>query len=150
MPRSLPALDNLVRIGQLKAEPRNEAEVWLLDRTFSPVLGAVCGVILIGTMALRYWAVSTLGPRWNTRVIVVPGLGPVTDGPRRVPYVLARAPSNRSTKPACAGFSRRYTVSNFSILSLFFSNFTSDLLSAQTYLTQLTQDSNTFGGRQMY
>ena len=24
---SLPALDNLVRIGQLKAEPRNEAEV---------------------------------------------------------------------------------------------------------------------------
>ena len=27
MPLSLPALDNLVRIGQLKAEPRNEAEV---------------------------------------------------------------------------------------------------------------------------
>lgn len=24
---SLPALDNLVRIGQLKAEPRNEAEI---------------------------------------------------------------------------------------------------------------------------
>jgi len=24
---SLPALDNMVRIGQLKAEPRNEAEV---------------------------------------------------------------------------------------------------------------------------
>lgn len=27
MPLSLPALDNLVRIGQLKAEPRNEAEI---------------------------------------------------------------------------------------------------------------------------
>lgn len=26
MPVSLPVLDNLVRIGQLKAEPRNEAE----------------------------------------------------------------------------------------------------------------------------
>ena len=26
---SLPALDNLVRIGQLKAEPRNEAEGFL-------------------------------------------------------------------------------------------------------------------------
>jgi len=25
---SLPALDNLVRIGQLKVEPRNVAEVW--------------------------------------------------------------------------------------------------------------------------
>ncbi len=27
MPLSLPALDNLVRIGQLKVEPRNETEV---------------------------------------------------------------------------------------------------------------------------
>ena len=27
MPMSLSALDNLVRIGQLKAEPRNQAEV---------------------------------------------------------------------------------------------------------------------------
>ncbi|MCK6520088.1 hypothetical protein L6R49_01495 [Myxococcota bacterium] len=66
--------------GGLIAAP---AEVWLLDRAFSPALGALCGVILVGTMALRYWAVSTLGPRWNTRVIVVPGLGPVTEGPYR-------------------------------------------------------------------
>ncbi|MCK6515202.1 hypothetical protein L6R46_09135 [Myxococcota bacterium] len=74
-----PAMAALHTAGLIAAP----AEVWLLDRAFSPVLGAVCGVILIGTMALRYWAVSTLGPRWNTRVIVVPGLGPVTEGPYR-------------------------------------------------------------------
>jgi methyltransferase len=33
--------------------------------------------------ALRYWAIRTLGDRWNTRVIVVPGAAPVTQGPYR-------------------------------------------------------------------
>lgn len=33
--------------------------------------------------ALRYWAVSTLGERWNTRIIVTPGAAPVTSGPYR-------------------------------------------------------------------
>lgn len=33
--------------------------------------------------AIRYWAVATLGERWNTRVIVMPGAAPVTDGPYR-------------------------------------------------------------------
>ena len=33
--------------------------------------------------ALRYWAITTLGPRWNTRVIVLPGSAPVTGGPYR-------------------------------------------------------------------
>jgi len=32
---------------------------------------------------LRVWAQSTLGPRWTTRVIVVPGEQPVTRGPFR-------------------------------------------------------------------
>jgi methyltransferase len=34
-------------------------------------------------MALRYWAIATLGPRWNTRVLVVPGMPAVTSGPYR-------------------------------------------------------------------
>ena len=34
-------------------------------------------------MALRYWAIATLGERWNTRVIVVPGAPAVTAGPYR-------------------------------------------------------------------
>jgi methyltransferase len=34
-------------------------------------------------MFLRYWAVATLGERWNTRVLVVPGEPAVTGGPYR-------------------------------------------------------------------
>lgn len=37
----------------------------------------------LGAQALRYWAIRTLGDRWNTRVIVVPGDEPVTAGPYR-------------------------------------------------------------------
>ena len=33
--------------------------------------------------ALRWWCITHLGPRWNTRVIVVPGLPPVAGGPYR-------------------------------------------------------------------
>jgi methyltransferase len=33
---------------------------------------------------LRWWCIATLGRRWNTRVIVVPGLPLVTGGPYRL------------------------------------------------------------------
>jgi methyltransferase len=39
--------------------------------------------IVIAAQALRWWCIVTLGHRWNTRVIVVPGLPPVTSGPYR-------------------------------------------------------------------
>jgi len=42
---------------------------------------AVAGVL--AAQALRWWCVATLGARWNTRVIVVPGDPPVTGGPYR-------------------------------------------------------------------
>ncbi len=58
-------------------------EVWLLDRAWVPGLAALLGVLLIAAMILRYWAVTTLGDRWNTRVITVPGETPVTTGPFR-------------------------------------------------------------------
>jgi methyltransferase len=32
---------------------------------------------------LRWWAIATLGPRWSTRIVVLPGAPPVTDGPYR-------------------------------------------------------------------
>jgi methyltransferase len=58
-------------------------EPWLLQRPFPGALGfAALGVALLA-QALRYWAVSTLGPRWNTRVIVLPEAPPVTGGPYR-------------------------------------------------------------------
>ena len=37
----------------------------------------------LAAQALRYWAIRTLGDRWNTRVIVVPKDPPVTHGPYR-------------------------------------------------------------------
>ena len=58
-------------------------EVFLLDRPFLPWLGAAMLVALAGTMALRYWAISSLGDRWTTRVFVVPGEPPVARGPYR-------------------------------------------------------------------
>ena len=58
-------------------------EVICLDRPFVPALGGAMLVVLAATMALRYWAVTSLGDRWTTRVFVVPGEPPVTRGPYR-------------------------------------------------------------------
>ncbi|HWL99534.1 MAG TPA: isoprenylcysteine carboxylmethyltransferase family protein [Nocardioidaceae bacterium] len=40
--------------------------------------------LVIASQALRWWCIATLGPRWNTRVIVVPDLPPVRSGPYRL------------------------------------------------------------------
>ena len=39
--------------------------------------------VVVLSQALRWWCIGTLGRRWNTRVIVVPGPPPVTGGPYR-------------------------------------------------------------------
>ena len=39
--------------------------------------------VVVAAQALRWWCILALGPRWNTRVIIVPGLAPVTSGPYR-------------------------------------------------------------------
>ncbi|MCB1058112.1 MAG: hypothetical protein KDD11_21645 [Acidobacteria bacterium] len=52
-------------------------------RPFVPALALPMLLLLVATMALRYWAVRTLGVRWTTRVVVVPGLAPVAAGPYR-------------------------------------------------------------------
>lgn len=59
------------------------AEVWLLDRPFDPWLGWPMLVIAVLCQAGRLWIIHSLGRQWNTRVIVVPGLGRVTRGPYR-------------------------------------------------------------------
>jgi methyltransferase len=59
------------------------AEVWLLDRPFVPALGWCMLVLVLGSQALRWWCIASLGRQWNTRVIVVPGLRLVTRGPYR-------------------------------------------------------------------
>lgn len=59
------------------------AEVILLARPFPGAFGFVALALALSAQALRYWAIATLGPRWNVRVIVVPGEPPVTSGPYR-------------------------------------------------------------------
>lgn len=59
------------------------AEVWLLDRPFIALIGWPMLVIALGCQVGRYWVIWALGRQWNTRVIVVPGLGRVTRGPYR-------------------------------------------------------------------
>lgn len=59
------------------------AEVVAAPRDFVPALGWPMLGLAIGSQALRWWCIKALGPQWNTRVIVVPGLRRVAAGPYR-------------------------------------------------------------------
>jgi len=54
-------------------------------RELHPLIAAA----VLVSQALRWWAVASLGDRWNVRVIVVPGEPPV----RRGPYRFVRHPN---------------------------------------------------------
>ncbi|MFE3120061.1 isoprenylcysteine carboxyl methyltransferase family protein [Streptomyces niveus] len=60
------------------------AETALAGRPFVPAFGWTMAGVVVAAQALRWWCIGTLGPRWNTRVIVVPGLPLVTGGPYRL------------------------------------------------------------------
>lgn len=60
------------------------AEVLCLKRPFPGAAGLAALAVALGAQALRWWAVATLGWRWNTRIVVVPGAVPVTGGPYRL------------------------------------------------------------------
>jgi methyltransferase len=52
-------------------------------RPFPGALGWAALAVAVVAQGLRYWAVASLGDRWNVRVIVVPGEPPVQRGPYR-------------------------------------------------------------------
>jgi methyltransferase len=58
-------------------------EVLVAGRPFVPALGWPMLALGLGSQALRWWCIITLGHQWNTRVIVVPGLDLVVRGPYR-------------------------------------------------------------------
>lgn len=60
------------------------AEVYFLDRPFLPWLGWPMLAVVVAAQALRWWCITTLGHRWNTRVVVIPGAPRVTAGPYRL------------------------------------------------------------------
>ncbi len=58
-------------------------EATFFRHAFPPVVAWVALGAELVAQALRYWAVATLGDRWNTRIIVSPDRAPATDGPYR-------------------------------------------------------------------
>lgn len=58
-------------------------EVWLAQRPFVPGLGWPMLAVVVLAQGLRWWCIGTLGRRWNTRIIIVPGLPVVAGGPYR-------------------------------------------------------------------
>jgi methyltransferase len=58
-------------------------EATFFPHAFAPIVAWIALGAEIVAQALRYWAVTTLGERWNTRIIVSPDRPPVTGGPYR-------------------------------------------------------------------
>ncbi len=58
-------------------------EVHVADREIIPALAVPMLLLVVAAQALRWWCIASLGPRWNTRVVVVPGLPRVARGPYR-------------------------------------------------------------------
>jgi methyltransferase len=58
-------------------------EPWAAERPFVPALGWTMLALTAAAQALRWWCIVALGPRWNTRVVVVPGMPLVAAGPYR-------------------------------------------------------------------
>ena len=58
-------------------------EAWVRRPEVPAWLAWSMTLLVLASQALRWWCIGTLGRRWNTRVIVVPGLAPVTGGPYR-------------------------------------------------------------------
>lgn len=56
-------------------------EVHLSKPKLVPGLAWTMFVLVIASQILRWWCVTTLGKRWNTRIVIVPNLPRVTSGP---------------------------------------------------------------------
>ncbi|MBA3021258.1 isoprenylcysteine carboxyl methyltransferase family protein [Propionicimonas sp.] len=53
------------------------------QQPFIPALGWSMLVVVVLAQALRWWCIGTLGPRWNTHIVVIPGLPLISSGPYR-------------------------------------------------------------------
>ncbi len=73
-------------------------EAWVRRPDVPAVLAWSMLALVLASQALRWWCIATLGRRWNTRVIVVPGLAPVRS--RSLPPVLATPTTSRSSSRA--------------------------------------------------
>lgn len=58
-------------------------ETWWRDPSPPLAFSLLMLALVLASQALRWWCIATLGRRWNTRIVVVPGLPRITDGPYR-------------------------------------------------------------------
>ncbi len=56
--------------------------LWLLAISTRPHLGWL--VLFLLLQSLRVWVLATLGQRWTTRIVVLPGKAPIRSGPYRL------------------------------------------------------------------
>lgn len=56
-------------------------EVWIFRPTLIPVLGWIMLSLAIASQVLRWWCITTLGKRWNTLVVIIPGMPLIKKGP---------------------------------------------------------------------
>jgi methyltransferase len=59
-------------------------EAWVRRPDVSAALAWSMLALVVLAQALRWWCITTLGRRWSTRVVVVPGLPLVRTGPYRL------------------------------------------------------------------
>lgn len=59
-------------------------EPLIAGRPFLTALAVPAAVLALASQGLRWWCIGTLGRRWNTRIVVVPGLPLVRRGPYRL------------------------------------------------------------------
>lgn len=81
-------------------------EPLLADRPFLPGLGWPALALTLLAQVLRWWCITTLGPYWNTRVIVVPGARLVGAAPTASSATRTTSPSS-SRAPPCRWCTRR-------------------------------------------
>ncbi len=98
-------------------------EARLDARPFAPhVVWPMVGVAVLA-QALRWWAIATLGPRWSTRVVVIPGEPRIARGPYRFfphPNYLAVVLEGVALPLACSAWTTAalFTIANAALLAV--------------------------------
>ncbi len=58
------------------------ASLWVFGATH--LIDPIWLVIFLSLQGLRIWTLVTLGPRWTTRIIILPGAALISNGPYRI------------------------------------------------------------------
>ena len=56
-------------------------EVWVTKPDLNPALSWSAFSLALASQGLRWWCIATLGQRWNTLVVIIPGMPAITSGP---------------------------------------------------------------------